>query len=185
MSLRGMKAKFAMLATWLAAAAGSSALTITIDYTDNSDPFFTAEAKNTLAKAAADVSFAITTTLSSLSQDVYTGVNGSTSASVNWDLRFTNPNDGTTTVNVPTFSFAQSEYVVKVGRRTIGGGTLGVGGAGGISRGISAGGFENQIVGAVDAMEALSNASMPRGGPLLGTTSGTITLGATNAAFVE
>lgn len=161
----------------------ASAVSISLVYQNPSDPFFNTTAQATMNQAAADVSFAITTSLNSLTQDVYTGTNGSTTATANWSLSYTNPTDGTTQVTLPTFALGIDEIVIYIGSRDLPGSTLGVGGPGGAGIGLSGGGLQSQWVGAVDAMEASSNAGMVRGGPVLGTFSGTSTLGSTPAGY--
>ncbi len=161
----------------------ASAVSVTLVYQNPSDPFFNATAQATMNQAAADVSYAITTSLTSLSQDVYTGTNGATTATANWSLNYTNPTDGTTQVSLPTFALGIDEIVIYVGSRDLPGSTLGVGGPGGVGLSLGGGGSPSQWVGAVDNMEAASNAGMVRGGPVLGTISGTISLGGTPAGY--
>lgn len=177
-----MKTRFGSFLIALAAQVVSSqAISVSLVYQNPGDPFFTATAQSTLAKAAADVSYAITTSLNALSQDVYSGTNGSTSASVNWSLNYTNPTTGSA-VTLNTFNLPLDQVTVYVGARNLGG-SLGIGGPSGASYSTSGGGFESEWVGAVNAMEAASNAGMVRGGPVLGTLSGTLTLGATQAPY--
>lgn len=179
-----MKARaFLVALALLAQVISSQAVSITLVYQNPSDPFFTATAKSTMDKAAADLSYAITTTLNALSQDVYTGTNGSTTATANWSLTYTNPTDGTSTVTLPTFSFPVDEIVVFVGSRTISGSTLGVGGPGGAGVGLGGSGFSSQWPTAVDNMEAASNAGMVRGGPVVGTIAGSAVLGTSTTAY--
>jgi hypothetical protein len=130
-----MKLIAATIFTLFALGVSARAISISLDYTDPTDPFFTNEAQSTLSKAANDVSFAITTSLNALSEDVYTGTNGASSATVDWGLTYRDPSDGTTEVTVPEFSFATDEFVIKVGSRSLGGSTLGVGGTSGASIG--------------------------------------------------
>lgn len=177
------KAALLVAVSWIVAGLPASAISISIEYVDPMDSFFTATAQSTLQKAASDVSFAITTSLTALSQDVYVGTNGSTTATTDWSMKFINPNDGTSSVSLNTFNFAADEFVIKVGARNIGGSTLGQGGIGGIARSTGASGSSGELIGAVVAMEAASNASMPRGGPLVGTSSGSLNFGATAANF--
>ncbi|MEP2774524.1 MAG: PEP-CTERM sorting domain-containing protein [Luteolibacter sp.] len=151
----------------------AGAISITIDYSNPSDSFFTAQAQATLAKAAADVSFAITTSLSALNQDVYTGSVGGSTATADWRLTYKNPYSATATVTQNTFSFAQDEVVVKVGSRSLSGSTLGQGGPGGGGASLSGGSASSESFAAsVDAMELASNAGMLRGGPTLSGISG-------------
>ncbi len=156
----------------LCSSPSAHAISITIQYENPMDGFFTSEAQTTISKAASDISYAITSTLGSLTQDVYTGTSGAASASANWYLTYTNPNDNTTqTLN--TFSFASNEIIIKVGTRDLGGSTLGVGGPGGAGFSLSGSGSGASFTTAVDNMEAASNAGMLRGGPTLSTLNGT------------
>jgi hypothetical protein len=177
-----MKARACFLAL-LAPLLPSQAIEISLVYQNPSDPFFTMAAQQTMQKAAADVSYAITTSLSGLSQDVFAGTNGSTTATVDWMLSYTNPIDGTSVVTLPTFSFLPDEIVFYVGSRGIAGSTLGLGGAGGAGFGLAASGASSEWTGAVDAMEAASNSAMVRGGPVLNAISGSAALGGTTATY--
>lgn len=166
--------------------AAAPAVGISLDYTH--DIFFNAvgheQAKATLVQAAADVGFALTTGLAALSQDVYPGTNGSAEAQVDWRLRYLNPADGATVFDLATFNFAADEFTIYVGMRPLAGGATGSGsiGAAGIALGGSYG-DEADWPGAVAAMEAASNAAMPRGGPVLAHLAGTITAGSTPASY--
>lgn len=171
------------LAVWLMAGMPLAAVTISIEYENPLDTFFSGTAQSTLMKAAADVSFAITSSLGVLNQSTFTGTSGSTEAETSWTLSYADPNDGITSVERSSFDFAADEFVIRVGARNLGGSTLGVGGPAGVSRSTGAGGFASQLVGAVDAMEIASNALMSRGGPLLGSSSGSLTFGSTTANF--
>ncbi|MGJ8644383.1 MAG: hypothetical protein ACSHX9_13325 [Luteolibacter sp.] len=169
-----MSRKFLIPLACIAMAPSAGAISITIDYADPSDTFFTAQAQATLSKAAADVSFAITTSLAALSQDVYTGTSGGSSSTVDWSLVYNDPYSSSGTVSQSTFSFAEDEVVVKVGSRSLSGSTLGQGGPGGGGFGLS-GSVASQasFSAAVDAMELASNSGMGRGGPTLSSLSGT------------
>jgi hypothetical protein len=169
-----MKSIATALFTSIALGVSAQAVSISIDYMDSGDPFFTSEVKTTLSRAAADVSFAITTSLTALSQSSYTGTNGGSSATADWELTYWNPVNGAT-VTQNTFSFGVDEVVIKVGSRSLGGNTLGVGGPGGASLGLGGAFASNEtFANAVDAMEASSNTGMGRGGPILSTFSGTL-----------
>ncbi len=153
------------------------AITINVQYEDDLDPFFTPVARATLQRAASDVSFAITTSLAPLTQRSFTGVNGSTRASVDWSFSYTSPSTGVVAPEITTFDFAQDEFRVFVGSRGLVGSTLGRGGPGGAGINLSRSGFEAQWDGAVDAMEAASNDQMLRGGPRIGTFNGDFDFG--------
>jgi hypothetical protein len=152
------------------------ALAVDIDlvYQDPGDAFFTPTAQATLTQAAADVSLAITSYLAPLTERSYTGTEGSTTATVDWTYTYRNPNDGTTLEEITAFAFQAEKLTMYVGRRALAGTTLGVGGSGGVATGYSLGGFEHEYEGAVAAMEAASNAAMPRNGPVLGNLQGSL-----------
>ncbi len=155
----------------------ASGVMIVLDY--SGDTFFAgnAAARNALEAAAADLSAAITTNLAPVDADVFTGVNGSTSATFDWRLTYPHPATGAAvTIEVPRL--AANEVRVFAGARNLGGGTLGIGSTGGAGFGLNGSGFPNQWIGAVDAAEALSNAKLPRGGgPTMGSISGSSNFG--------
>lgn len=161
----------------------SHAISIKLVYQDPLDPFFTADAKSTLDKASSDVSYAVTTVLNALTQNVYNGVNGATTAQADWYLRYTNPLDGSTNITINTFNFLQSEFTIFVGNRTLGGSTLGVGGPSGAGFTLSGSGYENEWIGAIENLEMDSNTGMVRGGPVLGTILGSSKFGNTTADY--
>ena len=74
---------------------GMCANAITITLVDTHDTFFTTNptARAALDAAAADVSAAITTSLTEITaaQDTIVGTNGSTTASFDWGFSYTNP----------------------------------------------------------------------------------------------
>ncbi len=157
----------------MGASVPASAISIVIDYGGTPGSFFTSEAQTTLAKAAFDVGQAITTSLTVLNQDVYTGTNGGSSATVDWNVTYADPATGLE-VDVPTFDFGANQFVLKAGSRSLSGSTLGVGGTGGVGIGLGGTNAGASFAGAVDNMETASNTGMVRGGPVLGTLSGTL-----------
>ncbi len=170
-----MKPITAALVTSLALCASAPAISISIEYVNPADTFFSSEAQSTLSKAAADVSFALTTSLTALSQDKYTGVNGGSTVTVDWGLTYKDPTDGTTTLTESIFSFEPNQFVLKVGSRNIGNSTAGVGAPAGASLAFSGEDVgDGTFAGAVDAMEESSNVGMVRGGPILSTASGSV-----------
>lgn len=156
---------------------------IVMDYSN--DTFFAGNtaARNALEAAAADLGAALTTSLAAVDADVFTGVNGSTSATFDWLYTYPNPTTGTTvTIEVPRA--AANEVRIFAGARKLTGSTLGIGSSGGAGFGLAGSGFPNQWIGAVDAAEALSNAELNRGGgPLMGILSGSSNFGGFNAEY--
>ena len=148
-----------------------------MDYSN--DTFFAGNtaARNALEAAAADLGAALTTSLAAVDADVFTGVNGSTSATFDWLYTYPNPTTGTTvTIEVPRA--AANEVRIFAGARKLTGSTLGIGSSGGAGFGLAGSGFANQWIGAVDAAEALSNAELSRGdGPTMGILSGSSNFG--------
>src|SRR5699024_5593205 len=135
----------------------ASAVQITFVYQDPADPFFTAQARAALDRAAADVSQAITTALAPLSQDVYSGTSGPTTATVNWALTYQNPTTATpTAVTLDTFDLALNEIRIYVGSYAMSGDTIGFGGTGGVGLQINQNNT-TQLAGAVAAMTVSSN----------------------------
>jgi hypothetical protein len=178
-----MKARATFLAALLVPIFSSPAVEVTLVYQNPSDSFFSVTARNTLEKAAADVSFAITTTLAGLSQDVYVGTSGGTTATANWSLNYIDPTDGTSVVSLETFSLLPDQITIYVGSRVLADDTLGEGGTGGAGLGLSGSGATAGWQAAVDSMENASNTGMVRGGPVLNTISGSISLSGTPASY--
>ena len=140
-------------------------------------------AKATVNAAAQDISNAISSSLSAITTDVYTGTNGGTSATFDWKMDITNPSTGTA-ATLNTFNTPVNLITVYAGVRSLAGTTLGVGGPGGGGFTLGGSGSASQWVGAVAAAESASNAAMPRGaGPVIGTLSGSSTLGGTTANY--
>lgn len=159
---------------WLAFQIPAAAITVSLEYENNSDPFFTPQARATMQKAADDVSFAISSTLTALGTNQFTGVNGETSVSADWAFLYDSPSTGNPAPDFTQFNFGFDEFRVVVGSRAIAGGALGLGGPAGAGLAFDLSGFEFEWAGAVAAMESASNAAMPRGGPILGTFSGVL-----------
>lgn len=165
--------------------APAGAVTLVIDYSYDTSNFFTnnAVAKATLEAAAADIGNVISSNLGAVTSDVYTSVNGFTTAIFDWSLSFTNPATGGV-VTQNTFSEPAGQITLYAGARNLSGSTLGVGGPAGAVVSLGGSGFANQWAGAVGGAESASNAAMLRGGgPVIGTLSGSSTLGATTANF--
>lgn len=160
------------LVAFAAAFPSARAITINVQYETPADAFFTPTARATLQKAADDVGNAVTTSLSALNQSTYTGTQGSTDATVEWNFSYTNPNTGVSAPDITTFNFLADEFRVIVGHRDLPGTTLGLGGPGGAGIELSGGGVPAQWDTAVANMETASNANMPRGGPFGGTFDG-------------
>lgn len=143
-------------------------------------------AKAAVDAAALDLGNAIVSSLGAVTTDLYSGTNGTTTATFDWSLNFANPTTGLAET-LPTFSFAANTVKIYVGMQALAGTPLGQGGPGSSSFGISASGIpvESQWVGAVAAAQASSNASMTRGGgPIIARLSGSLPpFGATVANF--
>lgn len=180
-----MRKNFATFSALLFLASQSGAVTLVVDYTYDSGNFFGTNltAKAALEAAALDISNAITSSLGPVTTDVYTSTNGSTTATFNWNVSFDNPTSGTAE-NLATFNAAANQITLFAGMRSLPGSTLGVGGPAGAGFSFSGGGQESEWIGAVAGAQSLSNAAMLRGGgPVMGTLSGSSTLGATTANY--
>ncbi len=131
-------------------------------------------AKDAINAAAADISAAITSNLSSINNDVVMGTNGSTTATFDWRYIYDSPLDGTTEVTIPSATIAADTVTMFVGARSILGSTLGDGGPAGAGFSLSGSGFGSQWVGAVASAESQSEAAYTRGGgPVISTFTGT------------
>ena len=132
-----------------------------------------AAAKAAINAAAADLSAAITTSLSAINNEVFVGMNGQTTATFDWLYGYTNPSTGgSSTVDVATI--AANTVTMFVGTRNLSGSTLGVGGPAGPGLGLAGSGFGSQWVGAVAHGESQSESVFRRGGgPVIDTVSGT------------
>jgi hypothetical protein len=164
-----------------------SALTISIDYSLDSSGFFSSNltAKAALEQAAADVGGVITSSLGALSPSTlaFTGTNGSTTATADWSVSFTHPTTGAVT-SLGSFSSAAGEFKVFAGARSLTGSTLGQGGPVGVGLSLGRSGIGSEFTGAVSALETASNSVMTRGdGPVIGTVTGSLTLGGTTANY--
>ena len=179
--------RLALLFLLLASAISTDAAIVQVDYSYDAanGNFFGSNptAKAALNAAALDIGNAITGSLGPVTTDIYSGTNGSTTATFDWRFSLTNPSTGTaTTVN--TFTFAANSVTIAAGARPLAASTLGVGGPAGAGFQLSGSGFESEWIGAVAAAESASNASMRRGGgPIIGTLSGSSTLGAATANY--
>lgn len=176
---RRLSLRFAVPALALVLVAPAPAINIVLDYSEDASGFFTATplAKAAVDAAALDLSLAITTVLGAVNTDTFTGMNGSTSATIEWDLTITDPATGGD-LEFDTFNLAASTVRIYVGMRPLSGSTLGVGGPAGGGFGLNGSGFPNQWIGAVDAAENSSNATMTRGdGPIIGSLSGSSNFG--------
>lgn len=145
-----------------------------------------ATAKAAINAAAADLSAAITTNLSAINTDVYTGMSGGTSVTFDWSYQYTNPSTGSsTTINTPVVP--STTVPMFVGSRNLSGSTLGVGGPAGAGYELGAsysGVGPFNLAAAMASAEAQSESALKRsGGPILGSFSDTITLGPQSASF--
>ena len=168
----------------LAFAPSARAFTIVVDYTyDTNDYFANTTAKAALEAAAADLSAVLTNTLGAVPSDIFTGTNGDTTATFNWNLAITHPTNGST-VTFNSFALAANEYRVFVGAQLLSGATLGQGGPGSAGFSLNGSGFSSEWVGAMAAAESASNAALSRGsGAVIGSFSGGATLGDTTANY--
>lgn len=153
------------------------AFKIELDYSydTGSDDFFgtNTQAKSAAEQAAADIGALITTALAPV-QNAYTGSDGFTSVTFDWDYLFTNPSDGTQE-SIPSPSLAANTVKIFVGVQELAGDTLGSGGPGGVQVGIAASNISpTYLQNAIDAAGVNSNNGIGRGaGPVIQNVSGT------------
>jgi len=152
----------------------SYALTINVQYAPGTlfYPGIDATAKATINAAAADVSDAISTYLNGISTDVFTGTNGSTTATLDWSFNYTNPSTGGS-ATIDSATIAPDTVTLFVGTRSLYGNTLGEGGPTGLGLSLRASGFPNESPPAVNNAAAQSELALTRGGgPVIGSLGG-------------
>jgi len=162
-----------------------SAFTLTLDYSLDSTGFFASNptAKAAVDAAAADLSVAVLGSLDAIPTSMFTGTNAGTTASVTWTIRPRNPVTDSP-FSISSFNIAANSMTVFVGMRALTGSTLGIGGHAGVGISLGGSGSESLFVGAANNAYASSNAVMTRdGGPIMGSLSGTMTLGAASAPY--
>jgi hypothetical protein len=181
-----MRSVFAVLAV-LSLVRSASGFVVIIDYSLDTAGFFSTNttARNALEAAATDISNAITSTYTAISPSnmVFNGVNGGTTATVDWKAVITHPSSGASH-DLTSVSSNAGEFRIFVGMRSLAGTTLGQGGPAGAGFSLGGSGFEAEWTGAVGAMQTASNLVMDRGpGPRIGTITGNATFGAANPAY--
>jgi hypothetical protein len=189
---RPVSALFCLPVLWcLGTAAPCRALTIVVDFSADAatENFFNLRpvARAAVNAAAADLSALLAPThFTAISPsgtpnvNAISGTSGSTTVTANWDYLYSNPSTGAA-VTVASPSIAADTVTIFAGMNNTG---LGEGGPASASVGLNASGFASQLVAATNAMQSASNTYMRRGpGPVLGTLSGSLTLGATSAPF--
>ena len=155
---------------WVISAA--SAIELRLDF--RHDPVFQSNptAVAAIEAAAADISFAITSSLGAVEADSFTGQSGDTSATFDLQFIYRNPTSGVTETMDPVMIGAD-EIVVFVGGGPLPGGVLGSAGPGLALLNISAFGPNDNWTAAVDNAEELANEVLGRGrGPLVGSFAG-------------
>jgi hypothetical protein len=171
----------------LSLATAAQAVIVQVDYTYDAanGNFFglNSTARAAVNAAAADLSAVLLPSLGAVTKDVFTGNNNGTTATFDWRLSFTNPaTDAKVTLN--TFTQAADQVTIYAAMRPLLGTPLGEGGPGGAGFSLQTSGQGSRLAGAVAAAEAESNAMMRRGaGPVMGSLSGTTTLGGTQASY--
>ena len=170
-----------LLPAILCATLPAMGLEIELDFThdEEAEQFFSSnsEARSAVEKAAEDLGFLLTNSMTQVSKDVFEGINGSAKASFDWSWSYTNPVTGDTVI-IDEPSIAADTITIYAGTRNLSGTTLGQGGAGGAGLTLSATGFSNGWSGAVDLAEAESNSIMSRGsGPIINSFSGSADFG--------
>lgn len=159
------------------------ATTLVVDYSHDTTGFFDdlPAARAAIDAAADDLSSFLISGLIGM-QNSFTGTQGSTSATVNWELAYSNPFSGAQELLAPA-DIGVDEFRFYAGMRNLSGTTLGQGGPGGAGIDLIGGGFEHEWASAVQAMEDASNAVMPRGDTPQEVFNGTLTLGSVTAPY--
>ncbi len=170
-----------VLTALLCATSPLMALNIELDFSHDeaADQFFSSnpDAQSAVQKAAQDIGSMLTNSMSAITQDTYSGTNGSTTASFDWAWSYINPVTGTQEI-IDNPGIAEDKIVIYAGTRNLSGSTLGQGGAGGARLLISGSGYPSEWVGAVDTAQTASNTAMSRGsGPTLSSISGSANFG--------
>jgi hypothetical protein len=167
--------KFNRLVAMVAIAAwcsvpSASAINVTLNY--QFDTFFggVPNARATLDRAAADISAAITSSLSAVNNDMWSGSFAGSTATSDWYYQYTNPTTGSTQL-IDQATIGADQVIIYVGTRNIvAGGTLGVGGPAGMGFIVNVGGGTAGRQGALNSAAASANSAYRRGGagPILG-----------------
>lgn len=157
----------------------ASAISIVLDFSHDAatDNFFASNptALASVEKARDDLQSVISTTLAAISSDTVTGTSGSTSATYDFSLDYTNPSTGAAE-SIALSTLPANQVTIFVGMRELTGAILGQGGPGGIGISVSGTGFASEWADAVTATNALANDQRLRGGgPVINTLSGTVT----------
>lgn len=144
------------------------AISIVLDYSN--DSFFAnhATAKATLEAAAQDLSSFITTSLGATS-DTSTGNSNGSTATFDFSFSYQNPSNSAVNVTIPSAVLPANQITVFVGVQNLSGNTLGQGGPGGVGyqvSGMSTG--PTDFANAVHNAETAANNNMGRGGPISG-----------------
>ncbi|MEI6535542.1 MAG: PEP-CTERM sorting domain-containing protein [Verrucomicrobiaceae bacterium] len=181
------------LAFWLTMVSHGFSLNIVVDYSNDAanGNFFGLRpvAKAAVDAAAADLSTLLSpTNMTAISPsgspnvDLISGINGSTHVNADWDLFYNNPSSNVST-GISSPSIPSNTFKVFVGMMGLGG-SLGQGSASDASLTLSASGFGSQLAGAMSNLQSASNAYMGRGGgPVIGTLSGSLTLGGNTSSY--
>ena len=152
--------------------AAAQALTITVDYTYDSYFSTNLTARYALEAAAADLSAAVTTSLTPLTTDLFVGNSGATTATFDASVGFNNPSTGVATT-WETLRTNADEVKLFVGWRPLPGVTVGVGGPAGAGAAIGVSGNPAQFAAAVGNAAANTQTALMRGGgPQIGTFDG-------------
>lgn len=129
-----------------------------------------AAAKQTISKAAADISAAITTNLAGVTTDTYVGDVSGNTVTHNWTFNYQDPLTGSSNVTVDLATIPANTVRIQVGARSIAGSTLGVGGPGGMGLQVGYSYFNaNQLPSAAAIADSKSEVAYKRGGgPVIG-----------------
>jgi len=176
--LRAIAIALFCLAAIALAAVPALAISISLDYSD--DSFFATHliAKNTLDAAAQYLSSIITTPLSATTDTSSANVNGST-ATFDFNLSYTNPTTGVTQTIDPAIIPANQVRIYVGVQKLNSGAEAGVGGPGGAGVNAAVSYFNStDLNAAFSNAQAAANSNMSRGGgPTIGKLTGNLTGG--------
>ncbi|MGB7323602.1 MAG: PEP-CTERM sorting domain-containing protein [Rubripirellula sp.] len=151
---------------------------VVLDYThttffDGTTPV-RVKAQAALEAAVADINAVLDLNLGAITNDISTGVGGTTTATIDFRYGYRNPTNNAT-VEVPDTTMPANEFRIYVGMRPLSGSTLGQGGPGSVGVGISAFGMFNPGEAQAAVTAAAAASQHRRGdGPVMATLSGTV-----------
>ena len=184
------------IVVWFAMTPGmAAAITVTLDYGPNNYFYNNARARAAIEQAAADLSWAITSSLDAVDQNSWQLTEGTapgqiTTAEYEWIYNVSMPSLPNGSAVVPDLAADEVKFFVRPD--LIAGSTLGTGASAGIGFSASYSGYSSnpylasQFASLVDQQSALAQAEYTRGaGPIVHTLTGTSTLNFNATPYVD